>query len=119
LVQKGAEFMLQEEMNIGGQLGRPNNPRRKAYETLKAYRERLNKEAPLLVPRLDPVIDDLYHYPLLSSAAMTIKRMFQTRVSAADLAERLITMREDGRLSQIVEADQHGEPYILCSLGLV
>ena len=39
LVRKGVELIVQEEKNIGGQLGRPSGARFRTYERLKHYAE--------------------------------------------------------------------------------
>jgi len=49
LVLKTVELMRRDDYNVGGQLGGRNSARRRAYERLKDYIERLRREAPLFL----------------------------------------------------------------------
>lgn len=104
---------------IGGQLGRQNSPRRRSYDRLAAYLRYLEERRPLFVSQdLKNVIDDIYRYPLRSSAKDTISRQLRSGISDEDLADLIINLWKDGRLSLIQEEGEHQEPRILCSLGL-
>ena len=119
LVQRGVELMIQEERSSGGQLGRPTSARHRAYTRLLAHRDRLRQTAPLFVSgELDRAIDDIYRYPLRSTAVDTLNRQMRAGISDDDLAQLVIALRADERLSLIHEDGEAHEPYILCSMGL-
>ncbi len=100
----------------GGQLGRPNSTRRQTYERLKGYVQDL----PLLRNRegLEAAIDDIYRHPLLESARDKLNRQIRAEIQDEDLAELVIGLWQDERLSRKQEGDEEREARILCSLGL-
>ncbi|MDQ3555822.1 MAG: hypothetical protein M3409_03465 [Gemmatimonadota bacterium] len=63
-------------------------------------------------------IDDVYRYPLRSAATDTLNRQLRSGIDDAQLAELVIALREDDRLSIVDEEEQEREPQIICSLGL-
>jgi superfamily II DNA or RNA helicase len=122
LVQTGVELITAESGDTKGQLGRPNSPRRRAYDTLKDYinkrRNGLFKEA--ISPELDKAVDAIYAYPLLRSAADTLNRQMRSGIDDNQLAELVVTLYTDNRLvmKSDDDNDDEPEPQILCSLGL-
>ena len=118
LVQKGVELIVREEKTTGGQLGRPSGARYKVYERLKFYAGEVVGTL-LQSPELLKAIDDLYRYPLRSTAADTLNRRLKGGISDEALAEMVINLRADDRLCQISDEEQTREPQIICSLGLV
>lgn len=119
LVAQGVEIMIHHEQSIGGQLGRLSSARRKTYDRLMAYFKDMKQTAPLLIPKdLERTIDDIYKYPLRESARDTLNRQLKSGIASEALAELVIALRTDGRLSLIQENGETQEPRILCSLGL-
>lgn len=111
--------MRRDDYNVGGQLGGRTSARRRAYERLKDYIEMLKREAPLFVTQdLERAVDDLYRYPLRSTARDSINRQIKAGVSNEDLAGLVVALRAEDRLSLIQEDGEANEPRILCSLGL-
>ena len=103
----------------GGQLGRPNSTRRRAYEALKRRLEYLRAHEPLFLPEeLERALDDIYRYPLLESARDRLNRQLRAEIKDRDLEELVIGLWKDDRLSRKREGDEEGEPRLLCSLGL-
>ena len=119
LVRQAVELMRRDDYNVGGQLGGRNSARRRAYERMKDYVDMLKREAPLFVTQdLERAVDDLYRYPLRSTARDSINRQIKAGVSNEDLAKLVIALRAEDRLSLIQEEGEQNEPRILCSLGL-
>ncbi|MBK9746637.1 MAG: NgoFVII family restriction endonuclease [Chloroflexi bacterium] len=119
LVLQAVELMRRDDYNVGGQLGGRTSARRRAYERLKDYIELLKREAPLFVTQdLERAVDDLYRYPLRSTARDSINRQMKAGVSNEDLARLVVALRAEDRLSLIQEDGEANEPRILCSLGL-
>ena len=103
----------------GGQLGRPNSTRRRTYEALKRHLDYLRAHEPLFVrDELERAVDDVYRHPLLESARDRLNRQLRSAISDEDLAELVIGLWQDDRLSRKIEGDEEREPRILCSLGL-
>ncbi|MFQ3659287.1 MAG: helicase-related protein [Anaerolineae bacterium] len=119
LVLKAVELMQRDDYNVGGQLGGRTSARRRAYERLKDYIDMLKREAPRFVMQdLERAVDDLYRYPLRSTARDSINRQIKAGVSNEDLAKLVIALRAEDRLSLVQEDGVQNEPRILCSLGL-
>jgi superfamily II DNA or RNA helicase len=121
LVENAVDLMLRDDYNPGGQLGKANSPRRKAYDRLNAHVKQLEKEAPLFATdELKHVIDMLYRWPLRQSAREAIGRQIRAGLSDEDLARRVLELHRDDRLSITDEDGEAGQntPRILCSLGL-
>ena len=122
LVLAGVEKTQEEDYiaATGGQLGRPNSTRRRTYEKLKKHVESLKADMPIfgLPEGLEAAIDDIYRHPLLESARDRLNRQLRAFISDEDLADLVIGLWQDGRLSRKIESDEEREPRILCSLGL-
>jgi hypothetical protein len=117
LVAKGVELIAQEERTIGGQLGRPSGARFRTYERLKRYAESV-KDTLFDTPQLRRALEDIYNYPLRQVAIDTLNRQLRSGISDETLAQRVMEMREEGRLCIIQEEEESQEPRIVCSLGL-
>ena len=117
LVRKGVERIIEEEKTIGGQLGRPSGARFRAYERLKRYAEEV-KGTLFESSELHKAIDEIYRYPLRSTATDTLNRQLRTGISNDALAQLVIALRDEGRLCLIHEEDRKNEPRIICSMGL-
>jgi superfamily II DNA or RNA helicase len=119
LVLQAVELMGRDGYNVGGQLGGRTSARRRAYERLKNYVDTLRREAPIFLTQdLERAVDDLYRYPLRSTARDSINRQIKAGVSDEDLGRLIIALRAEDRLSLIQEEGEQNEPRILCSLGL-
>ena len=117
LVKEAVQLVAAEGKTLGGQLGRPTGARRRAYDKLKRYADDV-KGTLLDRPELHRAIEDLYNYPLCQAAADALNRQLRAGVVDQDLATRVIELREDARLSIVLDDAEAQEPHIVCSLGL-
>lgn len=117
LVRKGVEMILKNEKSNGGQLGNPSSARFRVYERLKNYAEQY-KDTLFVTQELLRSIDDIYHYPLREVAKDILNRQLKSGIQDFQLAELVVSLREDERLSQVDEEVETQEPKIICSLGL-
>ena len=118
LVAEGVKHVVREEKRVGGQLGRPSGARFRSYTRLKAYADAIKGQL-FDVDALHKAIDDIYRYPLRPSAVDTLNRQLRSGVSDDQLAEIVMSLREEDRLCLTGDAaDEAQEPQIICSLGL-
>ena len=118
LVYKAAEHIAREEVQVGGQLGRPSSARFRTYERLKNYAESV-KDTLFDTELLHRAVDDIYRYPLRQAAVDTLNRQLRSGIPDGDLAQLVIDLRDDDRLCIVHQEDEHQEPQIICSMGLI
>ncbi len=64
-------------------------------------------------------IDDIYNYPLLDSAKLTIGQMLRRNQNNDEIVQYVLDLRKSGALCRLpVEDNTHREPAIICSLGM-
>ena len=122
LVRKGAELIISEERRVGGQLGRPSGARFRTYERLKRFADEI--KGTLLAYQfesnlLNKTIEDIYRFPLRQAATDTLNRQLRSGILDHDLAELVISLREEDRLCITHEEEDTREPKLICSLGLI
>jgi len=118
LVAQGVEHLLREESRTGGQLGRPSGARFRTYERLKRHAAQLRGTL-FDLPELHRAVDEMYRFPLRSSAVDTLNRQLKAGIDDDKLCELVLALRQDERLCVIEEEAQRREPRLLCSLGFV
>jgi hypothetical protein len=118
LVSKGVELLIEEERQVGGQLGRPSGARFRTYERLKDYAREV--EGTLFESRdLLRAINDIYRYPLRQATIDTLNRQLRSGISNMALAELVVALRDEDRLCIIHDDTEKAyEPKIICSMGL-
>lgn len=124
-VQTGIRQIIENQRNspAGGQLGRPSGARFRTYERLKEFAATQRGtlfEAEYEAHGLYKAVDEIYRYPLRQTAIDALNRQLKAGITDEGLAELVIGLREDDRLSIISDStgDFH-EPRIICSLGLM
>jgi hypothetical protein len=117
LVEAGVKHIVQEEKRVGGQLGRPSGARYRTYTRLKDFADGI-KGTLFDHESLHKAIDDIYRFPLRQSAVFTLNRQLRSSIDDLELAELVISLREDDRLCVVDQESGLQEPRIICSLGL-
>jgi len=123
LTQKGLAHIVSEEKSSGGALGRPSGARFKTYERLKRYRNSLGNTRDLFITddhvrRMERALEDIYRFPLHKTATDTLNRQLKAGIGDAQLAELVLSLREDGRLCVVDEQEANREAMLICSMGL-
>jgi len=118
LVANGLHLAISQDKGVGGGLGRPSSPRRRAYERLKRYAE-LQQNTLFRDEELERAVDDIYQRPLLETAADLLNRLMRSGINDEELAEAVKSVREEGRLTYAEEDAALREPRVVCSLGLI
>ncbi len=118
LVAIGLRLALAQDKSVGGGLGRPSSPRRRAYERLKNYAE---SQANTLFrdEELERAVDDVFRNPLLETSADLLNRLIRAGVNDEELAQATKSLREEGHLTYAEDEAALREPRIVCSMGLI
>lgn len=64
-------------------------------------------------------IDDIYNYPLLDTAKLSIGQMLRRNQNNDEIVQYVLDLRKNGALCRLpVEENSNKEPFIVCSMGL-
>ncbi|MEI8323927.1 MAG: helicase-related protein [Betaproteobacteria bacterium] len=118
LVALGLQLAVSQDKAVGGGLGRPSSPRRRAYERLKPYATEQMKTL-FRDEELERALDDMYQRPLLETSADLLNRLMRSGVNEEELAGAVKSLREEGRLTYAEDDATLREPRVVCSMGLV
>jgi superfamily II DNA or RNA helicase len=118
LVAHGLQLAVTQDKAVGGGLGRRSSPRRRAYERLKPYATEQMKTL-FRDNELEHALNDMYHRPLLQTAADMLNRLMRGGVNEHELADAVKSLREEGRLTYTEDENALREPRVVCSMGLV
>ena len=117
LVEKAVSLIAAEQRTEGGQLGRPSSARRRVYERLKDYADRMRGTLFDIKP-LHRAIETIYARPLQEAAKDTINRELRTGITDEKLTDLVLSLHEEDRLCVHEEDTEAQEPSIICSLGI-
>ena len=117
LAAEAVKHVYREEKRVGGQLGRPSGARFRTYTRLKQYAEAITGQL-FDVDVLHKAIDEIYRYPLRPAAVDTLNRQLRSGVADAQLADIVMSLREEDRLCLTADDLEPQEPQIICTLGL-
>ena len=117
-VGAGLQLAVAQDKAIGGSLGRPSSPRRRAFDRLKHYTAE-QQNTLFRDEELERAVDDIYQRPLLESAADLLNRLMRSGVNDEELANAVKSLREEGRLCFEEEDAALREPRVVCSMGLI
>ena len=117
LVQVGVEHMLKEEGNLSGGLGRPSGARYRVYTRLKQYSS--DMEGTLMdTPELGRALTEILEAPLTTWARDRLNRQLRSGIHDQELADLVLALRDEDRLTISQGDETQQEAQIICSLGL-
>jgi Helicase conserved C-terminal domain/PLD-like domain len=118
LVAHGLQLAVVQDKSVGGGLGRPSSPRRRAYERLKHYSMK-QMNTLFRDEELERALDDIYLRPLLETSSDLLNRLMRGGVNDEELGAAVKSLREEGRLTYAEDDAMLREPRVVCSMGLV
>ena len=118
LVASGLHLATAQDKAVGGGLGRPSSPRRRAYERLKFYADEQAKTL-FKDDELERAINDIHERPLLETSSDLLNRLMRSGVNEEELAGAVKSLREEGRLTYAEDDATLREPRVVCSMGLI
>ena len=118
LVALGLQMAVLQDKSVGGGLGRPSSPRRRAYERLKRY-AMVQQGTLFRDDELERALDDIYLRPLLETSADLLNRLMRGGVNDEELGAAVKSLREEGRLTFAEDDAALREPRVVCSMGLI
>lgn len=119
LVKEAIEYIMGEETQIAGTLGKKSGVKYRTYMRLDKFCKD-NASSSLITDSLKKAIDDIFKFPLKQSAIDTINRQMKSGIADKELIELVTSLREEDRLCIIDESEVHKRlPQIICSMGMV
>jgi len=117
LVKNAVACIQVEQAATGGQLGRPQSARRRVYERLKDYADRV-KDTLFDIKPLHHAITAIFEQPLTEAARDLLNRELRSGITDDKLVELVLSLFEEDRLSIPKDDAEAREPQIICSLGI-
>jgi superfamily II DNA or RNA helicase len=118
LVKTIMDHIREDEKNTGGSLGKKTGVKYRVYMRLDRYIKEYENTLFVNEP-LKKAVDDIYKFPFKEFARETLNRQLKAGISDADLAELVISLREEDKLCISNEDELPSkEAQIICSLGL-
>lgn len=124
LVAEALLTIQQENRSMSGILGNRFSTRSRIHNLLVDFLNN-NQEDSLFFNNeqreaLKLAIDEIYSYPLLSSAKYTLGRMLNAKKSVNEIVDYILEMRNTGNFCNIPQEnlDANRDPVIICSMGL-
>ncbi|MEI7902653.1 MAG: helicase-related protein, partial [bacterium] len=121
LVKQGLELVSRSNRTIAGHLGSRHGARYKAYERIKGFVERNERDlfdTLFDIPVLRKAMTMIHQYPLTSSATDQLNRQIRSGVRDEDFARLIIQLYDLGKLCAVQEKTDESGAAIICSLGL-
>lgn len=123
LVCQAVENVRQEsaDPNVAGVLGSRFSTRYRLKDLLEHYYE---QDTSLFFSDEDKedlkfAIDDIYNYPLLDSAKLSIGQMLRRNHNNDEIVQYVLDLRKNGGLCRLpIEENTHRDPVIVCALGM-
>jgi superfamily II DNA or RNA helicase len=118
LTNKAIEYISEFNDKIGGQLGRKNGTRYRAFSRLDQWLL-ANKGGLFITEEIKRVHQDIYRFPIKEDAVDAVNRELKSGIDDEKLAEMLCSLNEQDKLCiKNEDAEESREARIICSMGL-
>jgi superfamily II DNA or RNA helicase len=118
LTTKAIEYISEFNDKIGGQLGKRNGARYRAFTRLEKWLL-ANKGSLFITEEIKRIHEDIYRFPLKEDAIDAINRELKSGIDDEKLIEMLCSLNEQDKLCIKNENEQEAkEARIICSMGL-
>jgi len=118
LVKESLSMIRTDEKLAGGSLGRKSGAKYRVYMRLDAYCKH-NENTLFVSDSLKKAIDDIFKFPLKEFARDTLNRQLKTGIRDEDLADLVVSLREEDKLCIVNDNDLlNHQPRLICSMGL-
>ena len=118
LVKTGVDLAREAENASGGSLGKKTGVKYRTYMRLDRFCKE-NEGTLFVSEQLKKGVDDIFKYPMKEFARETLNRQMKAGISDDQLAELVVSLREEDKLVITNDGDQpRKSPQIICSLGL-
>ncbi len=120
LVKEAVKVASQEESSTGGSLGRKTGIKYQTYMKVLRFIEE-NEGTLFVTQEHKKALDDIYKNPLREYAKDVISKQLKSGISDQDLADLLVSLRNDGKLCIFETEQTHHKKLtqIICSMGLI
>jgi superfamily II DNA or RNA helicase len=118
LTSKAIEYISEFNDTIGGQLGRKNGARYRAFTRLDQWLL-YNKDGLFITEEIKHAHQDIYRFPLKEDAIDAVNRELKSGIDDERLVEMLCSLNEQDKLCiKNKDAEEPKEARIICSMGL-
>ena len=126
LVKIARQRARESRDDIGGQLGGPAAPRRRAYHRLSDWvvgKQDTVFDESELVAEVKDAVQHIFDFPLCETARRQIGNQIRIDIRDDELAKMVVRLHKAGKLCENPKNekndDDRNEPQIICSMGLV
>lgn len=122
LVARGAELIAEQTKIVVATLGNKLSIATRVYDRLMAYVQNIRKNTPLLAmetkwKNLELAIEEISQYPLKQNAIANLNQKLKAGINDKELADSVISLREQNELCVINSDKQYGVQ-IICSMEI-
>ena len=118
IVKTAVDIISREEVTAGSSLGKKTGVKYRVYMRLDRYFKE-NEGTLFVTEEMKKAVDDIFKYPLKGFARDTLNRQLKAGISDYELANLVISLRDDDKLCITVNEEQVNRlPQIICSMGI-
>jgi superfamily II DNA or RNA helicase len=118
IVKTAVDIISKDDISSGSSLGKKTGVKYRVYMRLDRYLKE-NEGTLFVTEGMKKAVDDVYKFPLKEFARDTLNRQLKAGISDDDLANLVVSLRDDDKLCITDHEEQTNRlPQIICSLGI-